>query len=286
MNAHRVSLPLVLAAALTLIATPMHASEAVVGDANGDGAVDLDDLRVVEYSVENGQPASGPDALTDVAEPCDRALDGADVARLKKALDGFELGLGVASRCHGTDIGSPLPASPPPAPETLDDVFVAIAAEVPEFGGLYIDAEGVPTMVLTDLGAWADAEAAVFARFNPERLGAEVLGAVAGKFGFGDLHEYRIVARDLLGLPGVLGLDACEVRNRLVVGVESAAAGDLAADALATVGVPAGAALVEVDRAVRKLFSPAASPADARRHRARPLHPGGRSSNAAAFGVF
>ena len=281
MKRHRVALLFLLAAlALTPSATSLHASEPpasrTVGDATGDGRVDLDDLRLVEHAVETDNLAS-PSGLSDVAEPCDRELDGADLDLLKKALDGFELGLAVTSRCHGQEIGGPLPEPPPASPETLDEIFAAIAGAVPEFGGLYFDGDGLPTLVLTDLGAWSDAEAAVFARFSPERLGAGVMNAVKGSYGFGELYEYRRLARDLLNLPGVIGLDADEAHNRLRISVASAEAQDAVASALEDSGIPAAAALVEVTAPLDSFSTPY------REHR-RPMRGGIELGNGCTLG--
>jgi len=209
----RTLLPLFLLAAL-----PVSAAAQTVGDANGDGRFAIDDLLLVKQAIEAGLVEVGVGGLTDVAEPCDGVLDAADLSLLTKALQVADLEVTVPSPCHGEDLGAPLPAPAPTTPVTLDDVFAEIAQEVPEFGGLYLDG-GQAMVVLTNVGALADAEAAVFARFDYERLGTDMLTPVEGDYGFLDLLAWRIAARDVVSLPGVNALDIDEERNRIWVGL-------------------------------------------------------------------
>lgn len=224
---------------LGFLAFPLAAATPkVVGDANGDGRFAHDDLLLVEHSLSTGNVVTGPDGLSDVAEPCDHRLDGADLALLTQALEGTQWRLSAYSHCHGQDVGSELPEAAPSTPVTLDDLFWLIADQVPEFGGLYFDDNGEATVVLTDLGALSDAEEAVFEVFGPDRLDTETLNAVEGRYGFAELHEYRILARDVLIVPGVNSLDTDEVLNRVWIGLESPEARAAAEAKLDELGVP------------------------------------------------
>jgi hypothetical protein len=197
------------------------ASGKVVGDANGDGVFDLDDWSLVEHALGTGNTTTGPDGLSDVALPCDHVLDDTDLATLRQALEGAQWRMTTYSPCHGQDLGTTLPAPPDSPPITLDDIFYEIATDVPEFGGLYFDQNGDPTVVLTDVGALGDAEDAIFQFFDSDRLGTELLTAVEGEYGFRELHDARLLARDLLSLPGVTSLDTNEELNRVWIGVEN-----------------------------------------------------------------
>ncbi|MCB1057282.1 MAG: hypothetical protein KDD11_17415 [Acidobacteria bacterium] len=217
----RSRLPALVLVVAAMTWAPWAAGGQVVGDADGDGRFGQHDLVVVEDAIASGQTTTGPEGLSDVAEPCDHRLDAADLALLAQALDGAAWRLEAYSPCHGQAVGSLLPEAPPSPPVTLDDVFWAIADEVPEFGGLYLE-HGEPRVVLTDEGALGDAEEVVFEYFDPERLGAELLEPVEGRYGFQELHTYRRLARDVLSLPGVTGLDTQEVDNRVWIGLEDA----------------------------------------------------------------
>lgn len=209
----------ILAALALLASLPAPAGAGIVGDADGDGRFALPDLLLVQQALAADISETGPDGLSDVAEPCG-TLDQADAALLAKALQGQPLRMTVPSPCHGGDLGTEAPEFTPTVPVTLDDVFWDIAQQVPEFGGLYFDEQGQATVVLTNVGALADAEQAVFEILDHERLGTDMLTPVEGDYGFIDLQEWRKAGRDVLGLDGVTGLDVDEVSNRVWVGLE------------------------------------------------------------------
>jgi hypothetical protein len=95
---------------------------------------------------------------------------------------------------------------------SADEELVLMGREIPGFGGLFYDAQGVPTVYLLD----------------PEGAGAATLKALApevrirqGEYEFERLAEWRMELRPLLALPGVVFLDADEARNRVVIGVDA-----------------------------------------------------------------
>lgn len=237
--------------AIALLAPAMaSASSRVVGDANGDGRFAHDDALLVEHRIAIGETLTGPEGLADVAEPCDRRLDAADLSLLLQALMGEPQRLSATSPCHAQDIGARLPDATPATPVTLDDVFWAIGEQVAEFGGLYFDERGAATVVLTELGALGDAEQAVLEYFDAERLGSETLNAVEGLYGFIELHTYRVMARDVLTVPGVTSLDTDEVANRVSIGLERAEDRAAAEDKLDELGVPLEVVELEVTGAL------------------------------------
>lgn len=232
--------------AALLLAPAAGAAGKVVGDANGDGVFDLDDHSLVEHALETGNTITGPDGLSDVALPCDHRLDAADLATLRQALEGAQWRMTTYSPCHGQNVGTTLPAPPDSPPITLDDIFYEIATEVPEFGGLYFDENGDPTVVLTDVGALGDAEEAVFQFFDSDRLGSELLNAVEGEYGFQELHDARVQARDVLNLPGVHSLDSQEEINRVWIGLEDGDSQSAAEELLEELEVPLEMVVFEV----------------------------------------
>lgn len=95
---------------------------------------------------------------------------------------------------------------------SVDEELVRVGDEVPGFGGLFYDEEGNPAVYLTD----------------PEGPGAAIVKSMGeevrvlrGDYEFRQLAGWKIALRPVLGLPGVVTLDADEARNRVVVGVDA-----------------------------------------------------------------
>lgn len=156
--------------------------------------------------------------------------------------------------------------TPPPRPglaptaaasgpfRTYDDKLTAIAEQAPEFGGLYVEADGSVRVVVTDTGAAAGARA--------EKAVGEVLGEgtggtdrrigfVKGSYRFRDLKTWHDrMAPGLLDLDGVVLTDIDERGNRLKVGVVDAAMAGQVKAQLARAGVPAAAVQIETMPAV------------------------------------
>ena len=224
--------------------TRMEVRSTLVGDADGNGVVDERDVRRLRaWTATGAQSVGSADAprLSDVARPCGR-IDADDAALLERALDARAAGIAIASECHDQAIGTAVRARPDrSAPVTLDDQFAAVAAEVPEFGGMYIEG-GTLKIVLTDpqpavLERAERALARVFDRQLP-RLPRE---AVAGRYGFERLKYWHDRARALLVRPEIVSLDADERDNRLAIGVEHIDARPAIETALAQLSIPLAA---------------------------------------------
>ena len=95
---------------------------------------------------------------------------------------------------------------------SVDEDLVRMGEEVPGFGGLFYDEEGNPTVYLTD------PEGPAAAVVKSMGQGVRVL---RGDYEFRQLAGWRMALRPVLGLPGVVTLDADEARNRVVVGVDA-----------------------------------------------------------------
>jgi hypothetical protein len=135
---------------------------------------------------------------------------------------------------------------------TLDDDFVELAREVPGFGGLYVGADGVLNVVLTDPAGAPGARGALASHLARHgRGGAEAasllagMRAVRGRHDFAQLRGwYRQLTRE--PLRGVTLGDVDEARNRVVIGVRDAGAAQAVRDRAAALGVPSDAISVEV----------------------------------------
>lgn len=130
---------------------------------------------------------------------------------------------------------------------TLDDEFIDLARQIPGFGGYLQDERGRLTVALVDTSQRAAAAGVLAPILSARRL--SVAGMVVRRvlYDFGQLGAWKNSARALIGVPGVVSLDADEARNRVVVGIKDESARAAAAARLAQLGVPAAATIIEVE---------------------------------------
>jgi hypothetical protein len=135
---------------------------------------------------------------------------------------------------------------------SLDHEFVRIARDIPGFGGFYYDAAGQLNIVMASL-PHALPQAEVRNRLAPRlaamgQSSAAARGAVIreGRYDFVQLNAMHERARAVLGLKGTVFTDADEVRNRLVIGVEDAAAAASVQKAVSMLGLAAEAVIIEI----------------------------------------
>lgn len=134
---------------------------------------------------------------------------------------------------------------PTPTLGTLADV-------IPSFGGLYINAAGQPTVLLTDGGDGVVARRAL-TRFARE-LGVDPseIQVQQAAFRFQQLNGwYERVWAQALEQPGAVYSDLDEANNRILIGVEHAQAGNAVRGLAARLGVPAAAIEVRVVEPVK-----------------------------------
>lgn len=139
-------------------------------------------------------------------------------------------------------------------PETLaaparsaDAVLADLNAKLPGFGGLFTDADGVPTVYVTP------DRAPLFRK----AFGGEIR-VIEGRWEFRQLLGWRASMRDLLSAPGVVLLDADEAKNRVRIGVApgtSATTRKLLQARMRGLGVPAGAVVIEETEPMRPLLT-------------------------------
>ncbi|MBZ0114502.1 MAG: hypothetical protein K8J08_18710, partial [Thermoanaerobaculia bacterium] len=199
---------------------PSWSAAQIVGDANGDGLFDDQDVSFVATLMRHGSQRPYP--MADVAAPCNGIPDPADGLWLQGAQILLRQGRGPVSRCLGETVGSPLPPPPEPVPwVTLDDLFLAVADQVPEFGGLYIEGDQLH-LVLTDPSATVlhHAILAVEEVFGSDRFEGLEPVATQGDFGFNELQQWKEAATPLLTSRQVVTLDANERSNRITLGIE------------------------------------------------------------------
>jgi hypothetical protein len=173
------------------------------------------------------------------------------------------LGAAVAAACSDVAVtgpdaseaesGSLFRAAPPQAAfeGTIDAAFVRIAGDVPGFGGFYYDEAGALNVVMAP-AAQARSPRELAAVLGDHlvalRIPAADVGAMrvrAGDYDFIALDLMHRAVAPVLGMDGVVFTDADEARNRIVVGVENAAAEAAVVRAVAMAGLPAGAVVTE-----------------------------------------
>ena len=156
----------------------------------------------------------------------------------------------LASACSDT---TP-PTSPSDSPAdpggmtavSQSDDPIALVRQVPGFGGFFFDPQGVPTIYLRDTGHRAAAERALEPYLSVRGLRAATLRVRQGDFDWTSLERWQGQAStQALGLRGTVYVDADEARNRVTIGVERGAGAAPVRAAVARLGVPASAVVVE-----------------------------------------
>lgn len=135
-------------------------------------------------------------------------------------------------------------------PRSIEDDFASVERDVPGFAGFYINDDGVLVARLKDMSQAANARArlrplALAYSGTEARAPTDEVIELGAQYTFSELRQWRDVARQLLGISGVVGLDADERRNRVWIGVAS---GSMRADLLSRaheLGIPLAALVVE-----------------------------------------
>jgi hypothetical protein len=141
-----------------------------------------------------------------------------------------------------------------PAQQASADDPVALARGVPGFGGFFLDAQGAPTVYLTNPGSRAAAALALAPWFQDQHRAAAELRVLPGRYTWSDLERWTDQAAvEALAVPGAVFADADEAGNRVHLGVENAAAATRVHAVLARLGIPPAAAVVEVVQPIVQL---------------------------------
>lgn len=139
------------------------------------------------------------------------------------------------------------PSEPPAGLEPLHqpDDPVALVRGIPGFGGLFVDETGAPTVYLKDAAARAEVERALGPWLTAQGL-APGLRVRRADYDWASLERWQGQAgREALAMPGAVWVDADEARNRVTIGVERGTSATRVRSAVARLGVPAGAVVVE-----------------------------------------
>lgn len=182
----------------------------------------------------------------------------------KVVLSGLTLaGIAMAGACSddltppaplGAELDTPLFSSNAArsTPHTLDDQFAQMARETPGFGGLYYDEAGALTVVMAgeamplSAGALEGALRSGLSRLGVAAADVRTAKVQQGQYDFLQLRAVQQNARHVLGLAGVVFSDVDEVRNRVVIGVESSAAARSVEHALQMLDLAPEAVIIEL----------------------------------------
>jgi len=172
----------------------------------------------------------------------------------------FTSNMGNAAMSAGNSNPAALPvAAQTDEIETSDDRFVAVAEQVPGFGGMFFDQDG--TLQVYMLDQKGPAPEALMASLDDvitrevgrgkalSRNGVEIL---EGQYGFLDLHRWQQqMSPAVLDLPGVVFTDIDETTNRLRVGITDAPGmAEAVEKSLSELGVPLEAVLISETKEV------------------------------------
>ena len=153
----------------------------------------------------------------------------------------------VASCTDQTEPSAPDTPTPDAAPvlQGRADDPNALARAVPGFGGLYLDAQGAPTIYLKDVRKRGEAERALAPFLQAHGIGGGQLKVKKGDYDWAELESWLTSATaEALAVPGAVFVDADEASNRVRIGVERGGVGRIRA-ALARLRVPDAAVIVE-----------------------------------------
>jgi hypothetical protein len=165
-------------------------------------------------------------------------------------------GAALPAQAQSLPAGDPPPTpSSPDTVQTFDDQLAAVARQVPEFAGVYVDDDSRTHLALTDTTDISRDRAATALGEVFEASSGALTEALAGgevvveraDFGFTALKDwYDRSSSGVLALDGVVFTDIDERVNRVAVGVARPEAIRSVRAELARLGVPAEAAVVTV----------------------------------------
>jgi hypothetical protein len=129
---------------------------------------------------------------------------------------------------------------------------VALARGIPGFGGFFFDRAGAPTVYLTDLSARAQVERALGPWLVAQGIRTATLQVRRADYDWASLERWQgLASGQALSMRGAVWVDADEARNRVTIAVERGTPAAGLRSAVAQLGVPSAALLVEEVEPVR-----------------------------------
>lgn len=161
----------------------------------------------------------------------------------------------VLAACQ--DVSEPTgPAATPQAARVAVDARGALdqarlGAEMPAFGGMFVDGDGRPTAYVTDMRQAARVRARVGDVVREQGYAAEDVVVMPAQFSYAQLDDaFTRATHAAMPLAGSVFTDLDEAQNRVVVGVDNAARINGVRTALARAGLAAGSYDVVVTKPI------------------------------------
>jgi len=164
----------------------------------------------------------------------------------------------LASACSDTS----QPTSPSDQPASTGPISslqqpddpVALARQVPGFGGFFYDAQGAPTIYLKAVAGRATAERALQPFFSVRGMSPSALRVRKADFDWASLERWQGQAStEVLATRGAVFVDADEASNRVRIGVERGTSAAEVNAAIARLGIPSSAVIVQETEPVTQL---------------------------------
>jgi hypothetical protein len=147
----------------------------------------------------------------------------------------------------------PVGTNPTSSLQQPDDP-VALARQVPGFGGFFYDAQGEPTIYLKEVATRGTAERVLQPFFSVQGMSSSALRVRKADFDWASLERWQIQAStEVLATPGAVFVDADEASNRVRIGVERGTSAAAVKAAIARLGIPSAAVIVQETEPVVQL---------------------------------
>lgn len=152
----------------------------------------------------------------------------------------------LAAACSdGNEFTAPVtsPAIPSllPIDQGSPDDPIALARQVPGFGGFYLDAQGTPVVYLKNSAERGNAQRALAPFFQRNGLSPDQLRVLPARYDWAQLEDwFSRASSEVLAIPGAVFVDANEATNQVTIGLERAALARIRG-IVARLGIPAEA---------------------------------------------
>jgi hypothetical protein len=122
-----------------------------------------------------------------------------------------------------------------------------LALSIKGFGGLFLDRDGAPNVYLTDPQQRGEVERALTAFAREQGMSPSDIRVLRGNFDYLQLDDwFKAATENALAVDGALFTDLDEANNRVLIGVQSAAAIGRVQAALRSSNIPSDAVSIEV----------------------------------------
>jgi hypothetical protein len=145
----------------------------------------------------------------------------------------------------------PATVSLQPGNQGTSDDPIALARQVPGFGGFYFDDQGTPVVYLKNVAARGNAQRALAPFFQAQGLSASQLRVLPARYDWAQLEAWSSHATtEVLGVPGAVFVDANDASNRVTIGVVLGAKARIQG-IVARLGIPKEAVVLQETGPVR-----------------------------------